>query len=155
MLSLQEISDRLEIQDLCCRYSGLIDTRNFEALRDEVFAEDAELDYTEFGGPVGGAEETVTFLAKALAPENFPSFQHLVANMQIQISGDTATGRIMCFHPITQRTKDGGKKVILIGLWYIDTYTRTPQGWRIQTRSEEKSWIAGADLGLIEAPALS
>jgi hypothetical protein len=53
MLTLQEISDRLEIQDLIHRYSRIIDTKDFDALRDEVFTEDAYIDYGEFGGSVG------------------------------------------------------------------------------------------------------
>ena len=39
MLSLQEISDRMEIQDLVYRYSELIDRKQFDGLR-EVFTED-------------------------------------------------------------------------------------------------------------------
>ena len=38
MLSLQEISDRLEIQDLAWRYSEIIDTKDFDKLRDDVLA---------------------------------------------------------------------------------------------------------------------
>ena len=41
MLSLQEISDRLEIQDLAWRYSEIIDTKDFDKLRDDVFTPDA------------------------------------------------------------------------------------------------------------------
>ncbi len=26
------------------------------------------------------------------------------------------------------------------GLWYLDRFVRTEQGWRIAGRSEEKSW---------------
>ncbi len=27
------------------------------------------------------------------------------------------------------------------GLWYVDEYVRTPAGWRIRRRVEEKSWV--------------
>ena len=37
MLSQQEISDRFEIQDLVFRYSDIIDQRDFDLLRTEVF----------------------------------------------------------------------------------------------------------------------
>ncbi len=53
MLSLQEISDRLEIQELLVRYSHAVDTRDWEAF-EHVFTEDAVIDYTEMGGPRGG-----------------------------------------------------------------------------------------------------
>ena len=44
-LSLQQISDRIEIHDLLVRYSHAIDTRNFDAL-DQVFTPDAFIDYS-------------------------------------------------------------------------------------------------------------
>ena len=51
-MSLQEISDRLEIQDLMVRYSYAIDNRDWDAL-DDVFTPDAHIDYSVFGGSVG------------------------------------------------------------------------------------------------------
>ena len=37
MLSQQELSDRFEIQDLVFHYAELIDTKQINRLRDEVF----------------------------------------------------------------------------------------------------------------------
>ena len=48
-MSLEEISDRLEIQDLLVAYSYAIDSRDWAAL-DDVFTPDAHIDYTVFGG---------------------------------------------------------------------------------------------------------
>jgi len=45
MLSLQEISDRLEIQDLFTAHSHAIDRRDWDAL-DRIFTPDAVIDYT-------------------------------------------------------------------------------------------------------------
>ena len=53
MLSLQEISDRMEIQDLCYRYARIIDARDFDDLRTDVFTENAFIDYSVFAGSVG------------------------------------------------------------------------------------------------------
>jgi len=80
MLSQQEISDRLELQDLVYFYSHLIDTKSFDTLR-EVFAEDAHIDYSAFGGSVGNLEETIAYLKQAVADEIFPNSQHLNANL--------------------------------------------------------------------------
>ena len=52
MMDLQEISDRLEIQDLFARYSFAIDERDWDAL-DTIFTPDAQIDYTETGGAKG------------------------------------------------------------------------------------------------------
>ena len=49
MLSQQELSDRLEIQDLVYHYADLIDTRGFDQLREEVFSADAHIDYSAMG----------------------------------------------------------------------------------------------------------
>ncbi|MEQ8803473.1 nuclear transport factor 2 family protein [Haliea sp.] len=143
MLSQQELSDRLELQDLVFFYSHLIDTKSFDTLR-EVFTEDAHIDYSAFGGSVGNLEETIAYLKQAVADEIFPNSQHLNANLQFTVNGDSATGRVMCFNPMEMKLPDGGLQVFLIGLWYVDEYRRTPAGWRISRRVEEKSWVFNA-----------
>ena len=70
----------------------------------------------------------------------FPNTQHLVANMQIRIEGDAATGRIMCLNPQNMRIGET-TQVFFCGLWYLDEYRRTDVGWRISRREEEKSWV--------------
>ena len=56
-LSPQELSDRLEIQDLLVDYSHAIDTRDWDAL-DDVFTPDAFIDYSAFGGSTGDLATT-------------------------------------------------------------------------------------------------
>ncbi len=141
MLSQQEISDRLEIQDLCYRYAELIDGKDFEALRTDVFTADAHIDYSVFGGSVGGLDETIAFLQQALTTETFPAHQHLNANIRIHLDGDSASGRVMCFNPQEMAMPGGGSQLFMLGLWYVDRYRRTEAGWRIESRVEEKSWV--------------
>ena len=135
-LSLQEISDRMEIQDLLYHYADIIDQKDFDKLRD-VFTEDAFIDYSVYGGAVGGLEEIITFLKKAMTI--FPNTHHLNANVQIKVDGDTGVGKVMCFNP---QEMDLGEttQTFMLGLWYIDEYQRTAQGWRINKRVEEKCW---------------
>ena len=137
-LSLQEISDRLEIQDLIYNYSDIVDKKAFDLLRD-VFTEDAYIDYSAFGGAAGNPGEIIEFLNKAMPL--FPNSQHLNANIQIKVNGDEATGRVMCFNPMEMSPKDGGHQIFMCGLWYVDKYVRTEHGWRIRERVEEKSWV--------------
>jgi len=141
MLSQQEISDRLEIQDLCYRYAEIIDSKDFDALRTDVFTDDAHIDYSVFGGSVGGLEETISFLKEAMAGTVFPAHQHLNANIRISLDGDEASGRVMCFNPQEMALPDGGTQLFMLGLWYVDNYKRTEQGWRMTSRVEEKSWV--------------
>ena len=144
MLSQQEISDRFEIQDLVFRYAELIDGKQIADLREQVFCEDAHIDYSAVGGSVGNVDETIAFLEGALTSELFPASQHLNANIQVSVDGDTATGRVMCFNPMEMALPDGGSTVYFLGLWYVDAYRRTPAGWRIASRREEKSWVFNA-----------
>ncbi|MCB1678923.1 MAG: nuclear transport factor 2 family protein [Halioglobus sp.] len=143
MLSQQELSDRFEIQDLVFQYAHLIDSKNFDALRD-VFSEDAHVDYGVYGGSVGDLETTIDYLKSALASGVFPNTQHLNANVQISVDGDSATGRVMCFNPMDMSLPDGGRQTFMLGLWYVDSYRRTKDGWRISQRREEKSWVFNA-----------
>jgi len=142
MLSMQEISDRFELQDLVYRYSQIIDSKDFDLLREEVFTEDAFIDYSVFGGSVGNLEDTITFLHKAMAI--FPNTQHLNANIQIELDptdANKATGRVMCFNPQEMAVKGGDVHVFFCGLWYVDEYRRTDAGWRMCRRVEEKSYL--------------
>ena len=137
MLSLQEISDRLELQQLAVDYANAIDARDFDRL-DTVFMPDAYIDYQVFGGVDGRYPEIKRWLAQALAP--FPAFQHLLGNMDFRIGGERADGRILCLNPMAIPLPAGGSQVGFYGLWYVDSYVRTAAGWRIQTRREEKSF---------------
>lgn len=141
MLSQQALSDRFEIQDLVYHYADLIDRKQFSALRESVFTEDAIIDYSVFGGSVGDVDTTIDFLTSAVTADLFPNSQHLNANLQVTIDGDTASGRVMCFNPMEMAMPGGSTQVYFLGLWYVDSYRRTPPGWRISSRREVKSWV--------------
>jgi len=146
MLSMQEISDRFEIQDLLHRYAEIIDSKEFDRLRDEVFCADAFIDYSVFGGSKGNLETTIEFLHNAM--KLFPNTQHLNANIQIRLDGDRATGRVMCLNPQEIQLPDRENHIFFCGLWYVDEYRRTEQGWRIAKRVEEKSFVFNSPPGL-------
>ena len=133
VLSLQEISDRLEIQQLLVDYSTAIDQRRFDDL-DAVFTADAYIDYRVTGGIDGHFPEVKKWLGEVLP--NFPAYSHMLGNFDIRIDGDTATARTICFNPMVF---DADKKQILfVGIWYVDELVRTADGWRMTRRVEEK-----------------
>jgi ketosteroid isomerase-like protein len=117
MMDLQEISDRLEIQDLIARYCHAIDRLELDEL-DAIFTEDAVIDYTAFGAPRSGLAEMKRFLAEILA--GHASYYHLAAASTITIDGDAAQCHTICHN----------------------TLVRTPAGWRIAERVEEKCYLA-------------
>ncbi len=65
MATLQELSDRLEIQDLITAYSYAVDFRRFDDL-DDIFSTDGELDLTATGGIAGPLPEVKTWLGTVL-----------------------------------------------------------------------------------------
>ena len=137
MMTLQEMSDRLEIQDLFARYSFAIDERDWNAL-DSVFTPDARIDYTESGGAKGSVCEIKAWLPRAL--ERFPAFQHMVATTKLTLQGDSATSRTILLNPMVHRDAEGADHTFFIGLWYRDKLVRTMEGWRIAERYEEIGW---------------
>lgn len=135
-LTLQEMSDRFEIQDLIVGYCYAVDTRDWDAL-DRYFTDDAVIDYSEMVGVVGGLTEIKAFLAKSLTP--ILAFQHAVSTTRYQIEGDLAHTKTACFNPMT--VSDGEKTDTLVfGLWYLHDFVRTEQGWRISRLYEQKCY---------------
>jgi ketosteroid isomerase-like protein len=142
-LSVQEISDRLEIQELIARYSYALDSGDFDAL-DELFTDDAVLDYRATGAIRGSLKEMKEFVADAFTM--FDATQHLTTQTLLRFSddGNTAYGKSTCHNPMVFGG-DNKPKMMVIGLWYIDTYVRTPDGWRFKERTEEQLYSSIVD----------
>ncbi len=134
MLSLQEVSDRMEIADLITRYSSAIDRRAWDDL-DPLFTADAVLDYTETGGIKGTLPEHKAYNAEVLPM--FKGTQHLMALPVVEVDGDTATARTICFNPMVV----DDQHVFFVGLWYVDRLVRGETGWRFAERVEERSYF--------------
>jgi len=143
MMDLQEISDRLEIQQLAVDYATAIDTQRFDEL-DKVFTPTAYICYREMGGIDGSYAEIKAYLQEALV--RFGKYQHMVGNHAITLDGDAATGRLVCFNPMA--TTADGTHVMFLGLWYEDRYVRTPAGWRIADRREVHAYSHNVPGGL-------
>lgn len=137
MLSVQEISDRLEIQQLLVDYSTAIDNRRFDDL-DAVFTPEAYIDYRAMGGIDGVYPDVKKWLAEVLP--NFPAYSHMLGNFDVKIDGDTASSRVICFNPMKLGGDEGsgGGQIYFCGLWYDDEFVRTADGWRMTRRVETK-----------------
>jgi SnoaL-like domain len=145
MLSLQEISDRMEIQQLMVDYSTAIDSKKFDDL-DRVFTADAYIDYRAMGGIDGRFPEVKAWLKEVLP--NFSMYYHMIGNVSIKVSGDTATSKIICFNPMQMDLADGGKQIMFLGLWYVDKFVRTAAGWRMCERVEESCFASNVPDGV-------
>jgi SnoaL-like domain len=136
--SQQELSDRLEIQDLITAYSYAIDFHRFDDL-DAIFTPDATLDFTATGGVAGSLHEIKEWLASVLV--HFGGHQHLVATSSVQVAGDAATAKTICHNPMW--FADPAQPPLFVGLWYVDSFVRTAQGWRISSRVQQKGYLHG------------
>jgi 3-phenylpropionate/cinnamic acid dioxygenase small subunit len=134
--TLDQLADRLEIDDLLTRYATAIDTKTFDLL-DDVFTPDAHIDYTSAGGIDGAYPIVKKWLAEVLP--HFPAYQHLVGNRKVTLDGDTATAVSAFFNPMVQA--DGS--TFFVGGEYHDRLLRTPDGWRIVERIEKTVWTFG------------
>ncbi len=89
--TLQRMADRFEIEDMLVEYCHIIDAKQFDRL-DEIFADDAWIDYTAMGGVAGNREEIKSFLKQAMPA--FPSTQHHVFQPDADGAGRTGQARI-------------------------------------------------------------
>jgi hypothetical protein len=136
-LSLQEISDRIEIQDLLVRYCYAVDDRNWDAYR-KVFTPDAVIDDTVTGGVRSGVEEHVAYMQKALS--RILISQHALSTTLLEIRGDEASTRAHCSCPMVVALGEGRTQVFFQGLWYRHQLVRAPEGWLIKELVEEGYW---------------
>ena len=132
--------DREEIEELLYRYAWLVDQREWERM-DEVFAENATVDYTSTGGQKGEWRETLRWLARALEP--WPANLHFVSNFAIELQGDRARSRCYFLAPMGRPRPDGSQEVITTAGLYLDELVRTPAGWRIAKRDCQQSVTLG------------
>jgi hypothetical protein len=143
-LSLQEISDRIEIEDLLVRYCYAVDDRDWDAYR-KVFTPDAVLDDTVTGGIKSGVEEHVTYMRRALS--KILISQHAISTILLEVEGDAARARVHCSCPMVVDVGGGKKQVFFQGLWYRNHLARTAEGWRISELVEEGYWNHGVPEG--------
>ena len=149
-LSIREISDRIEINDLLIRYTVAIDTKDWKLL-DTCFTPDARVDYTESGGTKGAYPEVRTWLEKALAA--FPMTQHFISNSTVELDGDRATARTYVINPMGFPNPDGSLHIFTVGAYYNDKLVHTDAGWRIAERVEEQAYLQGSLPAALQIPS--
>ena len=136
-MDIQEIADRLEIDQLIVRYAMAIDWKDWDLL-DTVFTPDARLDYSTAAPDAAGSyPQMKQWLQAALA--GFPMTLHHLSKSYVQLDGDRAVCYTKLDNPMSFPVDaDGyidpngtGLGVMHGGGMYRDTCVRTPEGWRI------------------------
>jgi hypothetical protein len=141
MLELSEISDRIEIAELLTRYTRALDTGHWDQL-DDVFTLDARIDYTATGGIAGPFPEVKVWLARMLPL--FSRRQHVIAQIEIIVDGDSATVVAYFVNPMVITPTNGPEQLWEFGGFYHHKLVRTALGWRSRELVEELVWKRGA-----------
>jgi 3-phenylpropionate/cinnamic acid dioxygenase small subunit len=136
-VTLEDLADRLEIQDVLVRYATALDGRDWPLLG-EVFTPGAIAVYD--GGRFEGIDAIVAICRLSLEP--LTSSQHLLGNFAVRVDGDRATSS--CYlHAQHFRVGDRGLNTYVMAGTYRDRLIRTHDGWRIEHRELEITWTDG------------
>lgn len=127
-------TDLLELQRLLSDYAWGCDEGEWTLLR-SLFSDDAELDYSSTGGPVGGRDEVVAWLEASLTGIRI---QHVVSNFRIDVEGTSAAGKAMFF---TTVFLDGLESPLTTGGYYDLNFVQVESRWKIQRLCEDNRWM--------------
>ena len=144
---IEEIADRLAIQDVLSRYVHALDSREIDVL-DDVFTPDADFDLSQAGGKIAPWREIKKYF-EGDHQRRFELDFHLFSNIKIEFAKgrDTATTRSKVFNPRGTRQPDGSLVHSIAVGFYEDEWVRTPDGWRVKKRTWYRSfaWDTGED----------
>ncbi len=132
-MTLEELLDRKEIEDLSATYMRGLDRLDRQALR-SVFHDDADADYGFFRG---GPDEFVDMAFAALG--DHAANHHMLGQILITLDGDQAFGEVyfQAYHRISGAS---GPEDLFIAGRYVDRYQKRDGAWKIAARAEVNDW---------------
>lgn len=133
MLSVQELSDHIEIVQVLQRYGMAIDGKNFDLFH-SIFAPEARLRYVMDEQEANGSvSEWIAIFQPFL--EAFYYTQHIFSHPIVSLDGDTArtTCRLHATH-VQIDANDRRSSWHVFGT-YQDQLVRLAAGWRIRERT--------------------
>jgi hypothetical protein len=133
-----EIHDRFLIMDLYDRQLAAAEAFDFD-LYDTTFAADARVDLSDFGQPECGYAEYRVWLAGLEG--TMVAAQRVIGGLRLELQGDRATTRVPVACHVTMQIGEE-QRLTHTGIFYNDSLTRLPEGWRIVHRTEERAWSA-------------
>jgi hypothetical protein len=140
-VTLENVVDRLQIDDLLTRYARAIDENDWD-LMVSLFTDDAVWDLSRCGGIKGSPADVAAWVGAHV--DAWPVNQHFIVNRDVRISGDTATGKSYFWNVMSRPGADGaGNEFLTTGGFYYDRYRRTERGWLIEQRGEDLAWFQG------------
>lgn len=141
--SMEEVADRMAIQDIIVRYVHALDDQQFDEL-DRVFLPECMFDLTSAGAMKAPWTEVKAFFAKLHATctrdMHFFGMSKIIFRDQTR---EVADVRSKVINPMGAMD-DGGKELFFqIHGTYDDVFVKTDAGWRIRQRTWNMGWISG------------
>jgi len=129
-VSLQELQDRLDIEDLPKRYAMALDARDWVAV-DGCFMADADVQGTTLQGKY---PDYVANLRRVV--EQFHTTMHFLGTQLTVVDGDVGRVTTYCiaFH------LGVGIEELVVGVQYHDEVMRVDGGWKISKRRVDGVW---------------
>ncbi len=143
-MDTSELSDRIALRDLACRYASAVDKVDLERLGD-VFCEDAELSLPYRQETHNGRAAIVKVIGQI--DDFFDATFHAVHNQLIELQGDTASGETYCI-ALHFSSRDGGRQRYDMCIRYQDQMRRENGVWRFARRELQVDWEHTWELGV-------
>ncbi len=153
MASDSDMRDWWDINRLMIAYSRACDTFDWTAYR-ALFTEDAEIDYSGAYGRTGTIEEIARWMPTIMNPASLPRTQHMLANLTVEVAGDTAKGEVYYLNPDVL-AGPAGQSLLVNGGQYRFIARRGAGGWRLARLEAELYWSTVGELVDVGALNLS
>lgn len=134
------IGDQLAIREVLATYTWALTDRDWTAWRAN-FSDDAQVDYSTAGGPVGPIDEAVAWIEASVGGLD-KAISH-GGNEVITFDGDDAADVRSIYKMVMQIGTDEPTFLEACG-WYVDRVVRTPDGWKIASRTEHLAYVRSA-----------
>jgi SnoaL-like domain len=134
------VGDQLAIRQLLATYTWALTDRDWSAWR-AVFSDDAQVDYSTAGGPVGPIDDAVGWIEASVGGLD-KAVSH-GGNEVIAFDGDDSANVRSIYKMIMQIGADEPTFLEACG-WYLDAVVKTADGWRISQRVEHLAYVRSA-----------
>ncbi len=147
--TVQELADRVAIQDVIARVAIALDRRDPEMLG-SCFTRDAVFEYVGVSKSTGA--ENIKWAAKRM--ERYSSSQHTLTTQRIQMRGDEADAETYAVNYFFAKQDGEEREVMVNGGRYSDLLVRSGGRWQIQRRTLTLMWQRGKSLQYDAKPTI-
>jgi hypothetical protein len=140
--SVEEMADRMAINDLITRYVHALDDREYDVL-DSVFMPETVFDLTS-AGAIRGTWPEVKELYKS-QKDVYVNYLHVYGNVRIDFEPGRTLAKVKSkvINPIGVPDENGNVRLFQVQGGYDDIFVKTENGWRIKERTWLHGWISG------------